>query len=182
MTFRFKAPLDKLSYWLSAVMVVFTATLIILSTLHYWGLLSIPVKNPNEQWIPTVAFSGVGFFLLVLMVVVYLYKPVYYQVDEEGIHIHRGVGIYTIKKDDIIRVHSAHDFNIFRTVRLFGNGGLFGYTGFFYNAQYGQVRMMATQLKSIVLIYTSKKQPFVITPDNNEAFIEACVKLGIITG
>jgi hypothetical protein len=151
-----------------------------MSVLHYWGLIDFQVRHANERWIPGVMFSGVGTLLLVVMGVVYLFRPVMYLVDEEGIHVYRAAGVYTMSKESIIRVHRADDYNAFRTIRLFGSGGLFGYTGLFYNSKYGQIRVMASQLKNFIIVYTDRRQPIMITPDNADAFMQACQTVGLI--
>jgi len=57
-----------------------------------------------------------------------------------------------------------------RSLRLFGNGGLLSYTGYFWNRKIGRYRAFATDpSRSIVLSYPKRK--VVITPDDPQRFI-----------
>jgi hypothetical protein len=51
-------------------------------------------------------------------------------------------------------------------MRTFGNGGLFGYTGKYYNSRFGKMTWYCTQRKNYVLLILSDKKKIVITPDN----------------
>lgn len=57
------------------------------------------------------------------------------------------------------------------SIRLFGNGGFFAYTGLFRNRALGRYRAFATDVtKAVVLEFPDRK--IVITPDNPEHFVE----------
>ena len=57
------------------------------------------------------------------------------------------------------------------SIRVFGNGGLFSFTGLFYSKRLGRYRLFATDIsRSVVLILPSRV--VVITPAEPEAFIE----------
>jgi hypothetical protein len=61
-----------------------------------------------------------------------------------------------------------------RSIRIFGNGGLFCFSGLFRNRQLGYYRAYATDPKSAVVLKLSDKV-VVVTPDNPAAF-EAEIK------
>lgn len=57
-----------------------------------------------------------------------------------------------------------------RSIRLFGNGGLLSFTGYFWNRKLGRYRAFATDpSRSVVLSYPKRK--IVITPDDPQRFI-----------
>ena len=57
------------------------------------------------------------------------------------------------------------------SIRVFGNGGLFSFTGLFYSKRLGRYRLFATDIsRSVVLVLPSRV--VVITPAEPEAFIE----------
>jgi len=59
-----------------------------------------------------------------------------------------------------------------RSVRLFGNGGLFSFTGFYYNKLLGTYRAFVTNpSRAVVLRYP--KRTFVLTPSAPEDFIHS---------
>ena len=57
------------------------------------------------------------------------------------------------------------------SIRVFGNGGLFSFTGLFYSKRLGRYRLFATDIsRSVVLVLPTRV--VVITPAEPEAFIE----------
>ena len=57
------------------------------------------------------------------------------------------------------------------SIRVFGNGGLFSFTGLFYNKRLGRFRLFATDIsRSVVLVLPARV--VVITPAEPKAFIE----------
>ncbi len=63
------------------------------------------------------------------------------------------------------------------SIRLFGNGGLFSFTGFYRNSRLGKYRLFATDFtRSVVLVFPDRT--VVVTPDNPELFIH-CVGLAV---
>jgi hypothetical protein len=61
------------------------------------------------------------------------------------------------------------------TLRTFGNGGLFGFTGWYESSRLGSFRAFATDgTRTIVLRYA--EQAIVITPDQPDQFIRELSK------
>ncbi len=56
------------------------------------------------------------------------------------------------------------------TYRILGNGGLFGYTGYYRNSTFGNMRWFATQRKNYILIEKNNGQKIIITPDEPDFF------------
>jgi PH (Pleckstrin Homology) domain-containing protein len=56
--------------------------------------------------------------------------------------------------------------------RLFGNGGLFSFSGLFYNARLGRYRLFGTNLRHAVILRLPRGA-VVITPENPQAFVAA---------
>jgi hypothetical protein len=60
------------------------------------------------------------------------------------------------------------------TLRLFGNGGLFGSTGLFWNRQFGIFRAFVTSGRHEDAVFVqTKKHKVLITPEDPRAFVEA---------
>ena len=57
------------------------------------------------------------------------------------------------------------------SLRIFGNGGLFSFTGLYYNRRLGRYRLFATNFTNTVLLTTPNRK-IVITPANANAFVE----------
>ena len=58
-----------------------------------------------------------------------------------------------------------------RTLRLFGNGGLFGISGWFWNRRLGRFRAYATDPQRAVLLHYRDGRNVVITPGDVQHFI-----------
>ncbi len=63
-----------------------------------------------------------------------------------------------------------------KLVRIWGNGGLFGYWGKFYFPGIGQVNMYATELKNFVCVKASRKR-YVFSCTEHEEFVEEVLRL-----
>jgi hypothetical protein len=57
-----------------------------------------------------------------------------------------------------------------RSVRIFGNGGLFSFTGWFRNKKLGSYRVFATDAKRAVVLRFAGKT-IVLTPDDPQKFV-----------
>ncbi|MFC6632120.1 PH domain-containing protein [Microbulbifer taiwanensis] len=58
------------------------------------------------------------------------------------------------------------------SIRLFGNGGLFGYIGLYRNSGLGRYRVFATDMsKAVVLRFPERT--LVVTPDRPQQFVQA---------
>lgn len=86
---------------------------------------------------------------------------------------------FKINRKEIAKCSIVSKKEMSGTYRTFGNGGLFGYTGYFRNTKFGNMRWFATQRKNYVLIEKSNGKKIVITPDIPEDFIEALNNLCI---
>ncbi len=61
--------------------------------------------------------------------------------------------------------------------RMCGNGGLYSFTGWFYQKSLGSFRALATRTGDAVILKFSDRKPIVVTPDDPGAFVDA-VKAG----
>ena len=65
-------------------------------------------------------------------------------------------------------------------IRLCGNGGLFAFTGLFWDRKYGKFRMYSTSAshKDCVMVETADKK-IIISPENPDAWVSDCALLKI---
>ncbi len=65
--------------------------------------------------------------------------------------------------------------------RTFGNGGLFSFSGWYFQTGLGSFRALATQLTNAVILQFNDRKPIVVTPETPETFAqsirEAAMKL-----
>jgi len=62
-------------------------------------------------------------------------------------------------------------------LRIFGNGGLFSFTGWFWNRRHGIFRVFATDSRNMVVVKTGGKT-VMVSPMNPEEFIRAVIQAG----
>ena len=73
---------------------------------------------------------------------------------------------------------ASHDPDATRgSIRIFGNGGLFGYSGLFRNQKLGRYRAFATDFTRTVVIRMPVKT-IVVTPDDPERFVRQVNRIG----
>jgi hypothetical protein len=110
-------------------------------------------------------------FLAVITLYCYLRAPVAYEVSPKGLTILFRVG--SKQFGPIIRAGRVKK-SVDRSIRLWGNGGLFAGTGIFWNGTWGIFRAYVTNAKQegrvIVETQTGK---VLVSPDNPEEFIKA---------
>jgi hypothetical protein len=123
------------------------------------------------------AFSepGMGFAALGLMLVLvfcYLTTPVGYELDGNRLTVFTHLGSRTF--EPVVGCAPA-ELGALSGVRLFGNGGVFAGTGFYWNRRYGVFRGYVTSSRrQDMLMVQTPTQRVVITPADPLAFLGAC--------
>ena len=97
----------------------------------------------------------------------WVYSPQKYFVSENKIKIVRPVNTITIPISKITNIEDK-EINAFKTIRLWANGGLFSFTGTFYNKADGKFQMHAKNNRYIMIHADNK---YVLSPDDKEQFI-----------
>lgn len=152
----FKASLDVLSKIVTSLIAIIAAVLLF----NYFM---------EDRFI----FILTGGFLLLNLLVLFLYMPQKYLVSKEELIIKRIIGDFKVDKKNILKViHPDRSYLSF-VVRVFGNSGLFGYTGYFWNKSFGKMHWFVTQRKNYVVIDTGAKRKIVISPDDYDGLIDA---------
>ena len=114
-----------------------------------------------------VAFLGAA-----VIAVSYAYSPRGYEIAERSIIVRRLIGRVRIPLDDIRELRAANRDDFRGCIRLWGNGGFFGYYGLFRTSKLGKCTWYVTnRANAIVLINAAKT--VVLSPDNVESFLAA---------
>lgn len=125
--------------------------------------------------IPDAAMGWERYLLMSLMVplpaILFCTSPRYLCLYGNELIVKRWVGRVTIYTKDIISIEQAERGVILRSKRTMGNGGMFGYYGYFHSRKYGKFRMFASELSNLYLIRTLK-QSYVISCSNPELIAE----------
>jgi hypothetical protein len=111
--------------------------------------------------------AGLGAVLIILS---YGYSPRGYSVSGRSIVVKRLIGNVRIPLDGIREIRAATADDLRGCVRLWGNGGLFGYYGLFMTSKLGKSTWYVTSRgKSVVVIAGAKT--VVLSPDDVEGFL-----------
>ncbi|MBU3675624.1 MAG: hypothetical protein FGM54_00345 [Chitinophagaceae bacterium] len=155
----FPASLDKTSKIVSYSLIGFAAamTLTMYSTLdEHWLLLILP-----------------NAILPVLILFMWLYSPYAYSVTQDSVLVHRKMGNFTIPVKDIKTVNTLDKKAMGWAIRLMGNGGLFGYTGWYTSSPQGRMRWFVRQQKNYVVIIMNNERKYVLSPNEPQALVDA---------
>lgn len=151
----FHTSMDLFARTVTYILLVITGSLVLLTIASIIGIDIFWVELP----IPLTCI------LSVLIISIYVYKPLLYEVGISEVVIKRFVGDLTFQFKDIQEIKLLGREQLSWTLRTFGNGGLFGYTGKYWNRKLGSMDWYATQRhQGILLILKNNKKVFV-TPD-----------------
>ena len=78
----------------------------------------------------------------------------------------------TLLKQDFFRVDIINRKDLGFMIRMFGNGGLFGYYGWYRAANLGNFFFYGTQMKNLLLIQMKTGRKYIITPDDTSILSE----------
>jgi len=121
--------------------------------------------NRKSIMLPIVTLGLFG-----LLYWVFAERTIGYEILSEGVKIVKGNDYEVIKKDTILEVKTIEYRDLRFSVRTFGNGGIFGFSGSFTNKKNGDMTWYFTRKDKLVMIVTQKHK-FVLSPDDRELFI-----------
>jgi hypothetical protein len=128
---------------------------------------------------PPVARIATAVTLLIVPVAIsvpVILAPRAVRIDERGLEVERlGWAPVEIPWPDVVRAEIGPPIEVLgRFHRLFGNGGLMGYTGLYQLDGVGRVRLWATRFgRPTVVVHRSAGLPVVLGVDDPEALLAA---------
>ena len=114
----------------------------------------------------------VGCLIAAILVGAYAWSPRGYTVANGCIEVNRLVGNARIPLDGVREVRAATKDDFRGCLKLFGNGGLFGYYGLFRTSKLGKSTWYVTNRGKAVVVVTGEKT-VLFSPDDVEGFIAA---------
>jgi len=115
---------------------------------------------------------AVGCLAAVIILASYAWSPRWYAVDGRTVRIHRLVGDAVFPVDDVREARIAASSDLSGAIRLFGNGGLFGYYGLFRTSKLGKCTWYVTNRANSVVVVTVAKTA-IFSPDDVGGFLTA---------
>lgn len=110
--------------------------------------------------------SGIILMLLLIIIGCWLFAPKSYSICGGDLLINRPIGNVSFKISEIDEARVLSSNELSGLIRTFGNGGLFGYYGKFYNSKLKHLTLYTTQRKNRILIKTSQSKKIVISPND----------------
>lgn len=146
-------------------------TLILMTTLGCVILIGIPLlglfTGPRGNWFWTTSMI---IMPLIILLGTAFFSVRGYQVENETLYVQRLGWKSAIALDQLTSVEidpAAMD----QSIRTWGNGGLFGFTGHFRNRKLGKYQAYATDFKqSVVLRF--RDRTLVVTPADPKQFVQ----------
>ncbi len=139
----------------------------IVSTIILGGVIGLLIRRMlmSEEMAEIITALIVVIAIMALYVACYLYRPMFYLLDNEKIIIRRPIKDVTIQMKEITDAILIRKESMQWTERTGGNGGLFGFYGSYRN-NFGAITMYATKLDHYLLIETRDKDRYILTPDD----------------
>jgi len=106
----------------------------------------------------------------VVLATCWAWRPIGYAIDEGGIHVLRPIGRKRIAAVDAEAVPG--DGALAFALRLFGNGGVFGITGWFRIRGHGTCRAWVTDTSMMVMLH-SEGRTVLVSPLDRERFMRS---------
>ncbi|MCW3121164.1 MAG: hypothetical protein JWQ38_656 [Flavipsychrobacter sp.] len=161
---KFTSTLDDMSYKISYAMIGLSVLIYISSYTAY--------HSTMDKGIAELLFAILlPCFLPVLIVAMYYLKPESITVDNSAIVIDRKAKPVTISFSQVKSVRKVAKDDMKNSIRTLGNGGLFGYTGRFYNKTMGDMLLYCTQRDNYILIEKTDKKKVIISPDEPDSLV-----------
>ena len=98
-----------------------------------------------------------GCLFAVILVGAYAWSPRGYAVSDGSIEVNRLIGSARIPLDGLREARAATKDDFRGCLRLFGNGGLFGYYGLFRTSKLGKSTWYVTNRGKAVVVVTGEK-------------------------
>jgi hypothetical protein len=159
---RFSASLSITSNVITAAVFLFTVAMT-------FFLMNDITESETPQWLVWAFPVFMGGMILGL----YLYRPTAYLITPYSVVVSRFARDKVIAKTDITMARTVSKEEMGLPVRTFGNGGMFGFTGYYFSDRLGKMSWYATRTENYVLLQLSNGRKIILTPDDPTGFLAA---------
>jgi hypothetical protein len=151
--------------WATALKVISVSSTVVLLVLGYVAYRAIPVPSGF-----THGFGfGVALVFPAILLGAFLFSVAGYDLNAGDLYVRRPLWATRVPLAGLRRAY--HEPTACRrSLRVFGNGGLYSFTGLYWNRSLGRFRLFGTDLsRAVVLVLEGRT--VVVTPENPEAFV-----------
>jgi hypothetical protein len=114
-----------------------------------------------------LALAGLGIIVILLVTMLFVVRS--YTIEPDALAIRRLLWTTRVPLAGLQSATFTPDV-MRRSLRLFGNGGMFSITGWYRNSALGTYRAFVTDLKNTVVLRFATQKTIVVSPENPEAF------------
>ncbi|HEY6929008.1 MAG TPA: PH domain-containing protein [Thermoanaerobaculia bacterium] len=155
--------------WPTGLKIISALSTLILLGVSYFLARAVP-RGTRVPFAETFG-TGITVLPLAIALISLLFIVSGYEIEPEDLLVRRLFWSTRISLDGISR--AVHDpLAMKRSLRLFGNGGLFAITGIYQNRTLGRYRAFATDPRKAVVLFLARRI-VVVTPADPAAFLEA---------
>jgi Na+-driven multidrug efflux pump len=162
---EFKASLDVQSK-------IITSVLAPVFLLVPWFILSTILQGTKDTKYQSV-FIFLGVTLAVLFVFTFLLSPTRYIIENKKLTIKTRIKDFTYNLEHLKKSGAITKSEMGFLIRVFGNGGIFGYTGFFTSKVFGRMQFWVTNSSKLILLELANNKKVVLSPDDTEGFLKS---------
>lgn len=161
---------------LTAKILTFVALTVLLTTVVYsvWRL-----TTSDTTGIPSFVHVAIIVIMISVLAGTWTFRVVGYVLEREYLIIRRPIGNRKFAVSDILKVIVPPTGTMRWSLRTFGNGGLFGFTGYYANTTFGAMRWFATRTNNYVILQMKDGAKIVITPDDINLASDIRVQAGL---
>lgn len=156
---KYSATLDLMSKIVTAIV---SSMFLGIFIWNIWMLNSVGFHG-SQAWLLMLALP----LLFVVYWYCYLFRVIGYSVGNGKLVIRRTIKDLEIDMTKIQNAFIPDPDSMRLTIRTFGNGGLFGYLGLYYNPAHGNMKWYATRRDNYVMLMMKDDTKIVLTPDSD---------------
>jgi hypothetical protein len=159
---------------LDAVSKIITALMGPIFILWPWVILVALKNEPDRSY--QYLLMAIGILLLIVYVGCYLYMPLHYSINKSTLSIARKINTTHYNIADINTIQATSKKEMGFVLRVMGNGGIFGYTGYFNCKSIGRMLWYVTNTQELILIKFINGKSICLSPSDAAGFVEAINK------
>ena len=155
---EFKASFDSLTKFMTV------GIAILFVVIGYRSIKALSVAHGDVKLI--LFHGGLLLFLITVFACSYMFSVKSYSVDNNQLVIKKVMGERRIDISDLMEIRLVEKGEMLGTIRTFGNGGLFGYYGKYYNRTFGSMTLYTTRRTNRIFLKTISGNKIIISPDD----------------
>lgn len=147
----------------------------IVNFLSFFVVFILPYFIIKSGVLTSVKIFALNYIYAIFSLIFFLcwfYSVREYLITNDGLVLIKPFGRKIIRFDEIAEVRKITSKDLERSVRLWGNGGIFGVYGYYRNSSLGKYKAYFADYNNLVLIIKRNGEKIVISPFNSDFFVD----------